>query len=277
MSQALRATLIGGKGFVGSHLHQALQSKGWDSYVAEREDPRLTTDDLGHVFYCAGLTADFRQRPYATVDAHVHLLSSMLQHARFTSLTYLSSTRVYADTLSTSEDATLIVHPQLPGDLYNISKPMGESLCLHGGRNVRVVRLSNVYGIGMPEQNFLADILNAAAKTKKVVFRSSPDSEKDYISIADVVHFLPIIATQADIGIYNLAKGSNTTHAQLATLLGQLGVACEFENNAPCISFPAISTVKLESLSGQPQLDLAGELPALFNHYTKNHESDQTI
>lgn len=269
MSEALRATLIGGKGFVGRHLHQALQANGWDSYVAERDDPRLTTDDLGHVFYCAGLTADFRQRPYATVDAHVHLLSSILQHTRFASLTYLSSTRVYAGALNTQEDAALTVSAHLSGDLYNISKLMGESLCLHGGRNVRVVRLSNVYGAGMPEQNFLADILNAATKTKRVVFRSSPDSEKDYISITDVVRFLPIIATQGEIGIYNLARGRNTTHARIAALLEQFGVSCEFENHAPCISFPPISTLKLASLSGQPDLDITIELPALFNHYTK--------
>ncbi len=269
MSEALRATLIGGKGFVGRHLHQALRAEGWDSYVAERDDPRLATDDLGHVFYCAGLTADFRQRPYATVDAHVHLLSSILQQARFASLTYLSSTRVYSGAMNTEEDTALTIRSHLSGDLYNISKLMGESLCLHGGRNVRVVRLSNVYGAGMPEQNFLADILNAAAKTKKVVFRSSPDSEKDYISITDVVRFLPIIATQGEIGIYNLARGRNTTHARLAALLEQSGVSCEFENHAPCISFPPISTLKLESLSGQPELDVTSELPALFNHYTK--------
>ncbi|MBI1771922.1 MAG: SDR family oxidoreductase [Burkholderiales bacterium] len=269
MSQAFRATLIGGKGFVGQHLHQALLLGGWNSYVAERDDPRLMTDDLGHVFYCAGLTADFRQRPYATVDAHVHLLSTILQRSQFASLTYLSSTRVYAGALNTSENAALTVRAHLSGDLYNMSKLMGESLCLHGGRNVRVVRLSNVYGQGMPEQNFLADILNIAAKTKKVIFRSSPDSEKDYISIADVVRFLPIIATQGEIGIYNLARGQNTTHASLAALLEQSGVSCEFENLAPCISFPSISTIKLESSFGQPGLDIANELPALFNYYTK--------
>ncbi len=263
------ATLIGGRGFIGKHLHQALQLSGWTSYVAEKEDARLFAENLGHVFYCAGLTADFRQRPYATVEAHVHLLSKILQHSRFDSLTYLSSTRVYAGVESTDENAVLLVQPDLAGDLYNISKLMGESLCLHGGRNVRVVRLSNVYGYGMPERNFLSEVLVAAATQKKVLFRSSPGSEKDYVSIADVVHFLPEIATRGEIGIYNLARGSNVSHASLARQLEQLGVSCEFEQNAPDICFPSIQVNKLEALFGPPKFDLANELPALFNHYTK--------
>lgn len=269
MKQSLRATLVGGHGFIGSHLHQALLASGWNSYVAEKDDTKLETEDLGHVFYCAGLTADFRQRPYATVDAHVHLLSKILQLSNFTSLTYLSSTRVYEDAPSTDETTPLLVRSYSPGDLYNISKLMGESLCLNGGRNVRVVRLSNVYGKGMPAQNFLSEILQVAAKEKKVVFRSSPDSEKDYVSVSDVVRLLPIIATQGEVGIYNLASGSNTSHASLARQLEQLGVRCQFESHAQSKRFPTIQISKLKALSGSPEFELSSELPNLFNYYMK--------
>ncbi|MFZ6755935.1 NAD-dependent epimerase/dehydratase family protein [Undibacterium sp. Ji50W] len=266
---APRATLIGGRGFIGRHLYQALQATGWNSYVAEKADPRLMDEDLGHVFYCAGLTADFRQRPYATVDAHVHLLSGILQHSRFASLTYLSSTRVYAGATSTDEQAALTVNPQLAGDLYNISKLMGESLCLSSQRNVRVVRLSNVYGQGMPEQNFLSDILRDAAGSKKLLFRSAASSEKDYIAVADVARCLPLIATAGETGIYNLARGHNTSHASLAAQLQALGVACAFEDQAPELRFPQISTTKLNALCGSMQGDLNTELPVLFNYYAR--------
>ncbi|MFZ6720288.1 NAD-dependent epimerase/dehydratase family protein [Undibacterium sp. Ji49W] len=267
--QAPRATLIGGKGFIGRHLHLTLQAAGWNSYVAEKADPRLMDEDLGHVFYCAGLTADFRQRPYATVDAHVHLLSDILQRSQFSSLTYLSSTRVYAGATSTDEQAALTVNPNLAGDLYNISKLMGESLCLNSQRNVRVVRLSNVYGQGMPEQNFLSEILRDAAGNKKLLFRSAASSEKDYIAVADVVRCLPLIATAGESGIYNLASGHNTSHASLAAQLQTLGVACAFEEQAPELRFPRISTTKLHTLCGSMQGDLNTELPVLFNYYAR--------
>ena len=142
----LSATLIGGHGFIGSHLLEELKKTHWDVLVSEKNDPRLLTEELGHVFYCAGLTADFRQRPFDTVHAHVSDVASILQKSAFKSLTYLSSTRVYSGAISTKEDAVLQVNPTDANDLYNLSKLMGESICLQSGKNVRVVRLSNVYG-----------------------------------------------------------------------------------------------------------------------------------
>ncbi len=269
MNSLSKATLIGGKGFIGRHLHANLLNLGWDCYVPERDDPNLFLSDLGHVFYCAGLTADFRQRPYATVEAHVEVLAKILQHCSFTSLTYLSSTRVYAGANKTDENAELKVRPQVPGDLYNLSKLMGESLCLNSGRAVRVVRLSNVYGPNMPEQNFLSEILSAAVKEKAVVFRSAPESQKDYISIEDVVHFLPMIACQGEIGIYNLAHGKNVTHLEISTILQSFGVPCSFEANAQNIQFLEIDTRKLQHNFGLMRHDLTSDLPALFKKHSE--------
>lgn len=269
MNSTPKASLIGGKGFIGKHLQLKLLDSGWTCYVPERDDPNLFKTDLGHVFYCAGLTADFRQRPYATVEAHVEGLAKILQHCTFTSLTYLSSTRVYFGAESTDESAELKVRSHEPGDLYNLSKLMGESLCLNSARPVRVVRLSNVFGPDMPAQNFLSEILSVAAREKKMMFRSAPQSQKDYISIEDVVHFLPLIAIQGETGIYNLARGRNVKHLEIASILKRLGVRCDFEGNAPSLQFPVIDTSKLQQYFGMAQHDLAIELPALFKTYSE--------
>lgn len=267
MSAPARATLIGGRGFIGRHLQSELLESGWSYYVAARDDAKLTQSDLGHVFYCAGLTADFRQRPYATVDAHVQLLSHILQHSAFSTLTYLSSTRVYAGAAATDENAALTVRAHEPGDLYNLSKLLGESLCLNSGRPVHIVRLSNVYGENMPSQNFLAEVLTAAARERRVEFRSAPDSQKDYISIRDVTHYLPLIASQGETGIYNLARGENSANAEIAAFLRSRGVQCDFAEQAPSLVFPRIDTTRLRKDFGAPQHDLASDLPALYSHY----------
>lgn len=269
VNSLMHATLIGGKGFIGRHLHQQLIGLGWSCCVPERADKDFTNGDLGHVFYCAGLTADFRQRPYETVEAHVHFLTYVLQNCRFTSLTYLSSTRVYAGAAATNEDAALTVRSHLPGDLYNLSKLMGESLCLNSGRSVRIVRLSNVYGIEMSSQNFLSEILMTATKEKKVQFLSAPDSQKDYICIRDVVHYLPLIAGLEKNEIYNLAQGKNVSNWTLAEFLQNRGVQCSFAGNAPRISFPVIDTTRLRSNFGVFSSDLENDLPALFTHYSE--------
>ncbi len=61
-----------------------------------RGDATWRGADLGHAFYCIGLTADFRSRPFETIEAHCGLLKEVLSGSRFSSFVYLSSTRVYA-------------------------------------------------------------------------------------------------------------------------------------------------------------------------------------
>ncbi|MFZ6817476.1 NAD-dependent epimerase/dehydratase family protein [Undibacterium sp. Ji22W] len=267
MSLKPLATLIGGHGFVGRHLDAHLRAEGWVCDVISRTDLTIPKRHVGHIFYCAGLTADFRERPFDTVEAHVSYLAQWLKLGEFDSLTYLSSTRVYANAASTSENTTLLVNPEVAGDLYNLSKLMGESLCLQSGRSVRIARLSNVYGLQMPEQNFLAEILNAAARHKHVRFRSAPESEKDYISVHDVVTALPHIALDGGNGIFNLASGVNVSNQMIADFLTNTSVVCEFESNAPSIKFPRIDTQKIKAKFGSRTCDLVRDLPSLLQHY----------
>lgn len=267
MSIRRQATLIGGYGFVGRYLDAHLRATGWTCEAISRNDKEIPQRHLGHVFYCAGLTADFRERPFDTVEAHVSYLAQWLKFAKFDSLTYLSSTRVYANAASTSENATLLVNPAVAGDLYNLSKLMGESLCLQSGRSVRIVRLSNVYGLQMPEQNFLTEILSGAVRDKHVRFLSAPESEKDYISVRDVVTVLPRIALEGGGGIFNLASGVNVSNQMIADFLTKAGVVCDFELNAPSIKFPRIDTQKIEVKFGGRTCDLVRDLPSLLQHY----------
>lgn len=266
MSSSRRASLIGGHGFIGRHLDIHLRKIGWVSDLIPR-NAGVPTRHLGHVFYCAGLTADFRERPFDTVEAHVTHLAELLKYAEFDSLTYLSSTRVYADAECTAENATLLVRPDNSGDLYNLSKLMGESLCLQSGREVRVARLSNVYGIEMPEKNFLAEVLAEAARFHSVQFRTARDSEKDYISVGDVVSVLPRLAVEASQGIYNLASGQNISNQAIAVFLESAGVRCEFQLNAPLVKFPRIHVDKLEAKFGSRTSGLVQDLPNLLKHY----------
>jgi len=267
MSLSPHATVIGSNGFVGRHLVHYLRNAGWRCDEIARDDKSIPIQTCGHVFYCAGLTADFRERPFDTVEAHVSYLGKWLESAYFDSLTYLSSTRVYAHAVSTSETADLCVNPNVAGDLYNLSKLMGESLSLQSARPVHIVRLSNVYGEAMPEQNFLADIVRAAVSTNQVLFRSAPDSEKDYISVQEVVRALARIALCGEYGVINLASGKNTTNQMIADCLGKAGVLCRFEENAPVIQFPRIETQKLERIVGSRSSDLVQDLPSLLQHY----------
>ncbi|GAA4417570.1 SDR family oxidoreductase [Acidovorax lacteus] len=246
---AERFTVIGATGYIGSRLVRHLQALGHTVWAPSRGDAALLEQPLAHVLYCAGLTGDFRTRPFDTVEAHVGLLARVLQCAQFDSLLYLSSTRVYMGAASTHEDAALSVVPGDPSYLYNLSKLTGESLCHASGRpGVRVARLSNVVGPGMDVDsgNLVADLIQQARSTGRVELRSDPASAKDYIHLEDVVNGLVRIALQGRHAVYNLASGVQTSHADWLGWLGrQTGCTVHVAPDAPLQSFPPINVSRL--------------------------------
>lgn len=166
----MKFTVLGASGYVGSHLVTHLRLQGYDCFAPARDDDSIFSEPLGHVIYCIGLTADFRYRPYDTARAHVGVLAEILEKCRYDSLLYLSSTRIYAHSDKASEDTLLQADPREMSDLYNLTKMTGESLCFATlTNNVRVVRLSNIYGDDWDSENFLSLIVRDALIRKHVL------------------------------------------------------------------------------------------------------------
>lgn len=261
-----RATVLGASGFVGSHLAAALRDAGIEVFAPPR-GADLAGQNLGTVYYCIGLTAGFRTRPLETVEAHVGVLREVLRTAKFDKLVYLSSTRVYDATGngSTNEDATLPVRPADPSDLYNLSKLMGESLTLHGGKLGIVARLSNVVGPDFKSELFLPTLIREAL-AGKIVLRSDPESTKDYIGVADAVKQLIALGHGRE-RIYNVASGRNTTHATILNRLREL-TGCTVEvAGGPRQSFPPIDAGRMRGEFGLSAEPLEPQLPAIVTSY----------
>jgi nucleoside-diphosphate-sugar epimerase len=248
----MKFTVLGGQGFIGSNLARYLRKSKDEVYVPKRGDQSILRKHLGHVVYCIGLTADFRQRSHDTVRAHVCYLSEVLEKAHFDSFLYLSSTRVYSDMPSTNEDQLLMVNPQDADDLYNLSKLMGESLCFSSGlRNIRVVRLSNVYGVDFTNPMFIFSVIRDAVEKKKVVLSVSLDSEKDYVGVEDVVKLMRKIAIRGRHRLYNIASGVNTTNRELVQLIQRItGCAVQVSEKAERIVYPRISIGRIRDEFG---------------------------
>lgn len=238
----LPVVILGASGFIGSHLLRYLQTQGVPCEAPTREDTSWLRRKLGHVVYAIGLTADFRARPLATVEAHVCLLRQLLEHGDFASLTYLSSTRVYSGAASTSESTPLLVDPNDASDLYNLSKLMGESLCMHGGhRCARVVRLSNIVGLRTDPDIFIEQLLDEGVRTGHVHLRTALDSAKDYLWIDDAVALLARITQSECTGIFNVASGEAVRNAQIvAALESEMGFSISVAKAAPTWKFAAI-------------------------------------
>ncbi|WP_333699462.1 NAD-dependent epimerase/dehydratase family protein [Rivihabitans pingtungensis] len=130
MAKAPAYTVLGASGFVGQRLVSELTRRGADFWVPARQAPEILQQPLGVVFYCIGLTADYAQRPFDTVAAHVSYLARILEEAQFEHIVYLSSTRLY-DGLPIAEgrgDTPLSLSPNNPRHLYDLSKALGENL-----------------------------------------------------------------------------------------------------------------------------------------------------
>jgi nucleoside-diphosphate-sugar epimerase len=259
-----------GQGFIGTHLLAFLRQQGYDCAAPARAElDQLRGRQLGHVVYCIGVTADFRSRPLDTARAHVCRLAEVLSTTEFESLLYLSSTRVYGSVTSgrETEDA-FRVDPVSASDLYNLSKLMGESLCLSmESRSVRVARLSNVYGPDWTSDNFLSSVIRSAVTDGTVVFHSAPDSARDYIAVDDAVRLLGGISLHGRERIYNVASGTPVTHAQLAAKLQSNGCAVSFEESAPAVTFPRIDTARVREEFPFIPRGVLDDLPALLAQY----------
>ena len=261
----VKAAVFGAAGFIGRHLTAYLRALGWEVLALGRGDEAWRGADLGHVFYCAGLTADFRVRPFDTVDAHVTLAIELLRHARFDSFLYCSSTRVYAGAAEATETATLRVDPNQPGDLYNLSKLMGEAACLAAPQpSVRVARLSNVFGHDPSSDNFIASIVRDAVTTGQVRLATDLKSAKDYIAVEDVCVAVARIATAGEARVYNVAAGRNTTNAEILTALAAAsGCDVVTSPDSPLVEFPPINVDRLRALGVNTGVLVSHAMPRL--------------
>lgn len=216
-------TIFGAGGFVGNRLQRVLQLRGAQVWAPTRNDPLPWGRPLGHVMYCAGLTADYLVRPFDTVQAHVSQLAQLLQHGQWISLVYLSSTRLY-DGYGfpvAREDAVLPMDPSNPRHLYDLSKSLGESLChVTGQGRARVARLACVYECTGDSGGFLPGLLRQVhearrAGTTEIQVPSSPHFVRDYVHLDDVVEALIRIVLDGNQVVYNLASGVNVSNAQI--------------------------------------------------------------
>lgn len=228
------ATVVGARGFVGARLAKRLAAEGWNVQAPPKGDPDLLRRDLGVVFYCAGLTADYDRRPFDTVEAHASLVSELIRAGRFERLVYCSSTRLYDGQVKgeVGEDEPLILDPSDPRRVYDLSKALGENLtvCRAGGRGA-VARLSNVYDWEEGAPGFLSEWLIQARAGREITLQSSPNIARDYIHLDDVVAALVALASGPP-GICNVASGTLATNAEIAEVFGACGWSVRFTGEA---------------------------------------------
>lgn len=264
-------TLTGGHGFVGAEIAKQLTLQGMEYQIPDRNES-FKGRELGDIIYCIGLTADFRSRPFDTIDAHINVMKEMLMSSSFDSFTYLSSARIYVhNKAAVDEDSPIEIQVNDPFDLFNLSKLTGESLLLNTGKNVRIVRLSNVFGNDFASENFLTSIVRDAVVNKEIVLRTTPDSAKDYIDVESAAKVIIRIALEGRSTIYNVASGTNTTNQAIVGEIQRLtGCAISYIAKPEHIVFPAINVEKIKKeFQFKPKISAVGALDRIIKSFAQ--------
>ena len=265
-------TVFGGRGFIGSEIVSQLRSLSHTVFVPERDDARIFTKELGCVIYCAGY-GDCN-KPFDVLEANVSLLTCILQEAKFEHLIYVSSTRVYMNQTSSSEGANLTIYDNDNRRLFNLTKLLGEEVCLRSKRKVCIVRPSNVYGVALTSPLFLPSITRNAITTGKVDMYIPRDYSKDYVSVQDVASCcINISSNQECYGeIINIAAGYNISAKQIADILME-HTGCDViwhEMKSFNERFPTTDISKLKQyITGFTPNSVLGDLKYMIENFKK--------
>ena len=266
----MRFTVLGANGFIGSKLVEHLQKDGVECFTPDVRKENIFQKSLGHVIYSIGVP-NFIERPFDAVDAHVCVLRKLLEHGKFDSLLYISSGRIYYNSSSTKEEDSININPLHLNDLYNISKLMGESMCIASKKdNVKIVRPSNVTGSNVSSKLFIPSILRDAVYHQKIILHCTLDSQKDYVYIDDVVSLLPKIVLDGKDRIYNIAYGKNTTSKEIVDEISRL-TNCKIDIIEPSkFSFPQISIKRIQDEFNFKPISITSKIELMVNEYIKS-------
>lgn len=269
-------TIIGASGFIGSSLAHALRGRGHVVSAPGRKSTAIFRRPLGHVIFAAGVTADFRTRPYDTVRAHVCALTEILERSTYDSLLYLSSARIYRNSSDGTESAAFTVTPSDPETFYDLTKLTGESICM-ASRNprVRIARLTNVVGDDFSSSNFLYDLIRSAVMNQRIPLRSALQSSKDYVLIEDVVDLLPQICLAGTQQCYNVGGGRLITHAEIASVVcTETGASLSVPDDAAISNSPNVNISRAQLEFGFKPIPVVDVIPGLIKRFRKVTTND---
>lgn len=242
--------LIGGNGFVGSHVSDMLLRQGESVRVLDRYPERFRAPN-SEIDYRLGDFSDPKLLKLALegVDIVVHLQSSTVpstsEHNSLfdiesnliptvrlleamvendcTRIAYLSSGgAVYGNPtqLPTPEDATLG-----PISSYGLVKSVIENYIHYFGRyGIRslVVRPSNLYGTRQGNTGVLGlinTLLEKALTDEEVVIFGDGSAIKDYVHINDLLGFLNLAIRTEQDGVFNVGSGVGVSVKEVITVV----------------------------------------------------------
>lgn len=250
-SYPMDMVISGGTGFVGREIVRDLAQSSYFPTLVHRNEEKLQTifpsytgntllwdlenpgneyiaDSIANSTVAVHLAANVAEGTWNTAAQilrsnivqglhFLHALPSACNHVVF-----FSSTATYGESgvSQISEE-----HPTNPSNMYGVAKLALEGFFRLFGRannkTVTILRVSSVYGPGMPAKRAIAQFIDSLVSDKPLEWNVNPKVVRNYIHVRDVAHALSLVLAagrRAD-GVYNICAKRPSSIAEIMGLL----------------------------------------------------------
>ncbi|MEV6547990.1 NAD-dependent epimerase/dehydratase family protein [Streptomyces sp. NPDC051597] len=239
----MHVLLTGHRGFIGRHLHAAMEARDWDVHGIDLEPRhsdaldlfRYSTDDYDLAIHCAAIVGgrasiDGSPLGVATNLALDAWYMRWLTRNKIPRAVYFSSSAAYPVALQQPGAIHRLIEtdidyerPGRPDASYGLAKLTGEQLCQYAeaeGTRMTVLRPFSGYGSDQdPAYPFPAFIQRAKQREDPFEVWGSGDSTRDWIHVDDLVGATLAAVDQDVRGPLNLGWGRATSFDELASLV----------------------------------------------------------
>ncbi|HUW11792.1 MAG TPA: NAD-dependent epimerase/dehydratase family protein [Anaerolineae bacterium] len=251
----MKCVVLGGEGFIGSHLAERLAISGHQVTVFDRRQNPLATRRPS-VQFVSGDFADHRavEEVLAGSDVVFHLIGTTIPRTSTLDLSFDLQSNVLwtiqllqacvrcsvGKVVFLSSGGTVYgvprqlpipeTHPTDPISSYGLTKLVVEKYLglfhhLHG-LDYAVLRCSNAYGERqnpLGEQGAIAVFLGRIAQTAPIVIWGDGEAVRDYIYVQDIARGLELAAvTRFEEKVLNIGSGAGVSLRQLLEVMEQV-------------------------------------------------------
>lgn len=294
-----RLLVLGGTGFVGSHIKSILSSK-YDVYLSGREVDvrnaervhelvaRQMPEEVMHLAAVTTVVESF-QNPSETYEINfggtLNLLMALRQCHFKGRVLYVGSSQVYGSPL-VGELPVTEESPLRPMNPYAVSKIAAEALCYQWSQTEKfeivMARPFNHIGPGQSERFAIADFARQVAeirlgRRKSVLQVGDIDETRDFTDVRDVVRaYAALLKNGRNGNVYNVCSGvERSVRSLIEHLIALANVDVQVEQDASRMRPAELrrlwgSFTKLQTDTGwQPQIKVEQSLADIMNDWEK--------